>query len=138
MITWQKKRRSQLPGRFPGSRARGIALGPLSSRCVDTSLDFQVDTSRLRARERSISMRDIVVIGGSAGAFDCVCTVLRQLPSDLPASLFVVVHVPETNSTLSGVLSRCGELHVGTAKNGEKVKHGHVYVAPGGSHMVLN
>ena len=83
-------------------------------------------------------MRDIVVIGGSAGAFECVCEVLKGLPEDLPASVFVVVHVPETNSSLSGVLARCGKLSVATAKDGDNIKHGHVYVAPGGRHLVLN
>ena len=83
-------------------------------------------------------MRDIVVIGGSAGAFECVCEVLRRLPGDLPASLFVVVHIPETNSSLSDALARCGKLLVATAKDGEDIQHGHVYVAPGGRHLVLN
>lgn len=38
--------------------------------------------------------RNVVVIGGSAGAINPLNAILRQLPSDLEAAVLVVVHVP--------------------------------------------
>lgn len=42
--------------------------------------------------------RDLVVIGGSAGAIPPLTTILRSLPATLPAAILVVIHVP-TGST---------------------------------------
>jgi len=80
----------------------------------------------------------VIVIGGSAGALEPLCELLKALPPDLPASVFVVIHIPEKNSALEEVLGRCGKARVAKAVNGQKVQRGKVYVAPGGSHLVLN
>jgi two-component system chemotaxis response regulator CheB len=37
--------------------------------------------------------RDIVVIGASSGGLEVLSTIVAALPNDLPASLFVVLHV---------------------------------------------
>src|SRR2546425_11852341 len=47
-------------------------------------------------------MHDIIVIGGSAGALEPLCDLLKALPPQLPASVFVVIHIPEKNSALEG------------------------------------
>jgi two-component system chemotaxis response regulator CheB len=83
-------------------------------------------------------MRDIIVVGGSAGSLDAICTLLKELPAKLPASVFIVVHVADQNCTLGQVLGRCGPLQAATAKHGETIRHGRAYVAPGGRHLVLN
>ena len=83
-------------------------------------------------------MRDIIVIGGSAGAIDPLCALLKSLPARLPASVFVVIHVAAESSLLDQVLARCGRARVHKAENCQKVERGQVYVAPSGSHLVLN
>jgi chemotaxis response regulator CheB len=40
--------------------------------------------------------RDVVVLGGSAGAIDGLITIVRALPADFAAAILVVVHVPAT------------------------------------------
>ena len=37
---------------------------------------------------------DIIVIGGSAGGLEGLRALVRLLPRDLPAALFVVLHIP--------------------------------------------
>jgi len=37
---------------------------------------------------------DIIVVGASAGGMEALQTLVRGLPFDLPAALFVVVHIP--------------------------------------------
>ena len=38
--------------------------------------------------------RNIVVVGGSAGAVEALREVIRNLPADFPASIFVTIHFP--------------------------------------------
>lgn len=46
------------------------------------------------ARSGSVSNRDIIVIGGSSGATAPLKKILSALPADLPAAVFVVLHIP--------------------------------------------
>ena len=82
--------------------------------------------------------RDIVVIGASAGGIEAVSKVLSYLPEDLPAALFVVVHIsPLRTSVLPEILTRKGKLPAEHPEHGQLIKHGHVYVAPPGYHMTI-
>jgi two-component system, chemotaxis family, protein-glutamate methylesterase/glutaminase len=83
-----------------------------------------------------VATRDIIVMGASAGGVEAYCDIVRGLPSDLAASVFIVQHVG-MNSVLAQVLGRCAALQLATAANGEGVRHGRVYVAPGGQHLLL-
>jgi two-component system chemotaxis response regulator CheB len=84
-----------------------------------------------------LATRDIIVIGASTGGIDAICTLLRKLPQDLPASVFVVMHVGGA-STLVSILDRCGTIPVVEPREGEKIERGRVYVAPADRHLVLN
>lgn len=82
--------------------------------------------------------RDIVVIGGSAGAVEALEAVISRLPSDLAAALFVVVHLGTSNSSnLAPVLGRRARLTVKQADDGEPIRRGVVYVAPPNRHLTL-
>ncbi|HET7442680.1 MAG TPA: chemotaxis protein CheB, partial [Terriglobales bacterium] len=55
--------------------------------------------------------RDIVVIGGSAGALEALQTLLPQLPRNFAAPILLTVHVPsDYPSILPQILSRSGLL----------------------------
>jgi len=41
-----------------------------------------------------MSNRDVIVIGGSSGATAPLKMILARLPADLPATVFVVLHIP--------------------------------------------
>src|SRR5438105_13921886 len=82
--------------------------------------------------------RDIIVIGASAGGLDAVSTVIYKLPKHLPAAVFIVIHSsPEGPELLSGILERIAPLPVTTAKHGERILFGHIYVAPSDFHLTL-
>jgi two-component system chemotaxis response regulator CheB len=84
------------------------------------------------------SGRDIVVVGASAGGVEALKNLAALLPGDLPAALFVVLHMPEHGrSALPGILARAGRLPAAQAVDGEPVEHGRVYVAPPGEHLEL-
>lgn len=82
--------------------------------------------------------RDIVVIGGSAGAIEALRTIIALLPSSFPAAVFVVVHVLRSSeSRLPGVLSARGSLPVAHARHGDAIRPGRVLVAPPDWHLLL-
>jgi two-component system chemotaxis response regulator CheB len=82
--------------------------------------------------------KDIIVIGGSAGGFDAIKTLITGLPTDFNASIFIVWHMhPETAGILPEVLSRLQSIPATNAYNGETVEPRHIYVAPPDHHMML-
>lgn len=82
--------------------------------------------------------RDIIVIGASAGGLEAVSSVLAELPGDLPASVFVVIHLfPSHPSQLPKLLSQAGELRVIHPTDRMKVSRGKVYVSPPDVQMML-
>jgi two-component system, chemotaxis family, protein-glutamate methylesterase/glutaminase len=83
--------------------------------------------------------RDIVVVGGSAGALEALKTVLPGLPGDFPAAIFVVIHIgATTHSVLPEILSRAGPLPAQAARDGARFKPGCIYVAPPDRHLLLD
>ncbi len=82
--------------------------------------------------------RDIIVIGASAGGVQALSTLVAALPPTLPAAVFIVLHVPaERPSLLPNILSRDALMPVAHAANGERIKPGHVYVAPPDQHLLI-
>jgi two-component system chemotaxis response regulator CheB len=83
--------------------------------------------------------RDIVVIGGSAGALAALKTLLPGLPEDFPAAIFVVMHIgTTTHSVLPEILSRAGPLPAQSARDGAGFERGCIYVAPPDRHLLLD
>lgn len=86
-----------------------------------------------------MSNRDIIVIGGSAGATAPLKEILGRLPVDLPAAVFVVLHIPARGiGILSTVASAAGVLPVRQAEDGMHIDHGQIYIAAPDRHMLLN
>jgi two-component system chemotaxis response regulator CheB len=81
---------------------------------------------------------DIIVIGTSAGGVEALQTVVSSLPSDLPAAIFVVLHIsPRSESFLPRILSRAGMLPAVRPEDGERIQQGKIYVAPPDHHLVI-
>lgn len=85
-----------------------------------------------------MAVRDVVVIGASAGGVEAVAALVEGLPAELAAALFVVVHFPpHSTSVLPRILSRRGTLPAVHAEDGAPVEPGRVYVAPPDRHLLL-
>src|SRR3954463_11719151 len=81
---------------------------------------------------------DIIVIGASAGGVEALSQVVRQLPSDLPAAVFIVLHVsPYGRSVLPEILTRAGTLPAAHAREGDKIEPGLIYIAPPDRHVIV-
>ena len=79
-----------------------------------------------------------MVIGGSAGGFQALRSLLRRLPADLPAAVLVVLHTGRTRpGAAAEVLGRSSGLPVHYARDGEPLRHGTVLVAPPDFHLIV-
>jgi two-component system chemotaxis response regulator CheB len=82
--------------------------------------------------------RDIVVVGASAGGVEALRALVGGLPKDFPGSVFVVMHTaPDSPGVLAHILDRSGPLPAANATNRERIRPGHVYVAPPDRHLLL-
>jgi two-component system, chemotaxis family, protein-glutamate methylesterase/glutaminase len=87
---------------------------------------------------RPTAGHDIIVIGASAGGIEPLLTLVRDLPSDLPASIFIVVHTPPyAPSRLPEILSRAGRLPAALAQDREAIVAGQIYIAPPDWHLLV-
>jgi two-component system, chemotaxis family, protein-glutamate methylesterase/glutaminase len=79
---------------------------------------------------------DIVAIGASAGGIEVLLPLAKELPEDLAAAVFVVVHQQANHvSMLAELLSRRGRLPATVPLHGETVRPGTIYVAPPDNHL---
>jgi two-component system chemotaxis response regulator CheB len=82
--------------------------------------------------------RDTIVIGASAGGVQALIKLVNDLPADLGAAVFIVLHVPsDSPSLLPGILSREAKLPVAHARDGEQIVVGKVYIAPPDQHLLI-
>jgi two-component system chemotaxis response regulator CheB len=87
---------------------------------------------------KDVVYRDIVVVGASAGGVEALDRLVRGLPSELPAALLVVLHMPAGGrSVLPAILARAGGLPATVPQDGERPDRGHIYVAPPDRHLLL-
>jgi two-component system chemotaxis response regulator CheB len=84
-------------------------------------------------------VRDVIVIGGSAGAFRVVKWLLEVVPGSLPAVVAVVLHrSPYFESRLPSVLGSRSPLTVIGPRDGESLRRGTVFVAPRDQHLIVD
>lgn len=86
----------------------------------------------------AIVQRDLVVIGASAGGVPALQQLVADLPLELPASVLIVLHLSSSGtSVLHQILSRAANLDTTQAVDGERLKRGHIYVAPSNHHLLV-
>jgi len=82
---------------------------------------------------------DIIVVGASAGGVEALSAVVAQLPADLPAALFVVMHTAQSaRRLLPRILTNHGPLPAKDAQDGEPIVHGQIYIAPPDHHLLVH
>lgn len=81
---------------------------------------------------------DIIVVGASAGGVEALTTLVRELPADLPAAVFIVLHIPaQSPSVLPSILNRAGPLISAHPADNTRIEHGRIYVAPPDHHLLV-
>ena len=81
---------------------------------------------------------EAVVLGASAGGFEALLAVLKDLPSTYPMPLAVVLHLPEGHdSKLAELFGYRLALRVREARDKEALEAGVLYFAPSGYHLSI-
>jgi two-component system, chemotaxis family, protein-glutamate methylesterase/glutaminase len=85
-----------------------------------------------------VATRDIIVIGASAGGVQALSTLVADLPHNLSAAVFIVLHISANSpSLLPSILRRESKLPIEHAVHGEPIVRGRVYVATPDRHLII-
>jgi two-component system chemotaxis response regulator CheB len=80
--------------------------------------------------------RDIIVIGGNAGASDPLQRIILSLPSNLPAAILSVMHLaPEGQLQLANIFKGPDVILTVLAEEGQPIRPGNFYLARPGFHL---
>ncbi len=84
------------------------------------------------------AMQCVILIACSTGGPKALLELAPQLPSDLPASLIIVQHMPQGfTQSLAERLDATSAFRIAEAQEGDEPAAGRGYVAPGGRHLVV-
>ena len=108
---------------FPGDFVLNQAYTPISASAIECNFH---------------SMRKVIVLGGSAGAIQALCEILRALPADLQAALLAVIHMPEGANALPQVLGRCAKVDVVRVEKPQPLQPARLYIAPPDHHLIVH
>jgi two-component system chemotaxis response regulator CheB len=79
----------------------------------------------------------IIAIGSSTGGTEAIREVLMGLPADCPA-IVIAQHIPEAFSlAFTKRMDGLAAMSVVEPVDGQQIKTGHVYIAPGGKHLLV-
>ena len=82
--------------------------------------------------------KKLVALACSTGGPKALNVLMPMLSANLDAPVLIVQHMPEGfTKLLSEKLNNISKITVKEAEHGEIIKKGHVYIAPGGKHMML-
>ncbi len=85
--------------------------------------------------DNSIDKEPLIAIGASTGGIEAIDALLRSLPSTVPG-IVIVQHIPPQFSRMFAErLNASLPFTVQEARDGDWVKPGHVFIAPGDLHM---
>ncbi len=94
--------------------------------------------SNLLKSKRVIPQIKVVALGVSTGGPNALQEIIPKLNSDFPLPIIAVQHMPPLfTATLAERLDSMSLITVVEAKENQEVKKGHMYLAPGGSHMII-
>lgn len=117
------------------SRAKVRALDRDASVSPKLSADAVIDKG---ANNRFIKTTDkIIAIGASTGGTEAIKEVLMRMPAGSPG-IVITQHIPEAFSApFARRMNSVSQMTVCEAANGQQVVPGHVYIAPGSKHLLV-
>ncbi|MEI6386111.1 MAG: chemotaxis response regulator protein-glutamate methylesterase [Spirochaetota bacterium] len=132
-------RRSEIRKILGGGQARPELATPLAGARPASASALGTDAGAGAAPARRPAARqacEIVAIGISTGGPAALLELVPSLPADIPVPVLIVQHMPALfTASLANSLTHRGKLPVKEAENGEVLKPGRIYLAPGGRHM---
>jgi two-component system chemotaxis response regulator CheB len=120
------------------SKVRAIGRSARGRRDVSARpVTASVRTELLSSRGADASPR-VLAIASSTGGPNALADVLAALPTDFPLPILITQHMPAMfTQLLAQRLERDAKRHCCEAVDGQRIEANHVYVAPGGFHLVV-
>ena len=110
-----------------------VARSKIPSQKVHETKSYETEKRKPTIRKEKLG---IVAIASSTGGPRALTAVIPKLPGDLSVPVVIVQHMPPGfTRSLAERLNKLSKLTVKEGENGELVRAGYVYVAPGGLHM---
>jgi two-component system, chemotaxis family, protein-glutamate methylesterase/glutaminase len=127
------------------SRARVRALaadpGPTGAASSGVGVRANPDLSNLSVGARPLRFKttdQIIAIGASTGGTEAIREVLLRMPPDAPG-IVISQHIPAAFSRpFAERMNGCSQMTVHQAEQGQLIMPGHVYIAPGDRHLVVD
>lgn len=96
-------------------------------------------TEARKEKDRDDNNRQrIIVIGASAGGFEALKTIVKELPANLNASVFIVWHMSaDVSGILPKVLNQENKIFASNAIDKEAIQPNRIYVAPPDHHLLV-
>jgi two-component system, chemotaxis family, protein-glutamate methylesterase/glutaminase len=124
--------------RASGERASGERTSAeRRPQVVEASRDAGAVLAKRPMAKVSSSTDHIIAIGASTGGTEAIKELLTQLSPDIPG-VVIAQHIPKAFSgPFSARMNACSALTVCEARDGDAILAGHVYIAPGDEHLVV-
>ncbi|MGH8219845.1 MAG: protein-glutamate methylesterase/protein-glutamine glutaminase, partial [Steroidobacteraceae bacterium] len=121
-------------------RAHGRPAAPPIGRALSGVAPAASTTAVVPALASSAPRRTterLIAIGASTGGTEAIRQVLTRLPPDAPG-VVIAQHIPKAfSAAFARRMNDCSPLMVCEAEDGQHVRAGHVYIAPGDRHLLV-
>ncbi|MCX8028096.1 MAG: chemotaxis response regulator protein-glutamate methylesterase [Thermodesulfovibrionales bacterium] len=112
-----------------------IAKKPIQTKGVEPAKPVITAPSSRAIGERKVS---IVAIGTSTGGPKALQSIIPNLPKDFPVPIIIAQHMPPNfTGPFAERMNQLSQITVKEAEEGEPIKAGTAYIAPGRGHMRL-
>lgn len=121
------------------ARARVSALerSPLPEREIEQRHSADAVLSPKSAPRHLRTTDRIIAIGASTGGTEAIKEVLTRMPADAPG-IVITQHIPEAFSgPFAKRMDKASAMTVCEAQDGQQIVTGHVYIAPGNRHLLV-
>jgi len=119
-------------------KIRVVANAHIVRRHVEGHEQKHAEVASVSSRGQYNSSEKLIILGASTGGTEAIKSFLLQMPVDCPGIL-IAQHMPEgfTQSFARRLNGLC-KVVVKEAEDGERILPGHVFIAPGHSHLLLS
>jgi len=112
-------------------------LTPRSARSVDERHSTSAVLPAMKVQAMLRTSERIIAVGASTGGTEAIRELLAEMPPDAPA-IVISQHIPAAFSkSFAERMNRCSAMAVCEAQNGQQILPGHVYIAPGDRHLLI-
>ena len=119
------------------AQARVLPRSEKRAREIDERNSTSAVVPALSARGMLRTTERIIAIGASTGGTEAIREVLEEMPPDAPA-IVISQHIPAAFSkSFADRMNRSSPMAVCEAQDGQQILPGHVYIAPGDRHMLV-